>query len=138
TILAAFGVTFVSALTGVTDAQAAESKMSNECVSAEAYTTLNTCPAGAIKSEGRRRAGTAFKTAPPPPTANKKKDIGPGDVSALEQFAERDTRKGAMQTRARQLLIQEITSLERLYKQTPKGSPDHQQLILRLAEAYAE
>lgn len=138
TILAAFGVAFVSSLTLSSDAQAAQSNMSSECVSPEAQKTLNTCPAGAIKSEGRRRAGTSFKSAPPPPKAKAKKDLGPGDVSALEQFAERDTRKGAMQTRARQLLIQEITSLERLYKQTPKGSPDHQQLILRLAEAYAE
>ncbi len=120
------------------NAGAAERKMSNECVSEGAYKKINECPSGAIKSEGRRRVGTAFKSKPPPPKLNKKKDLGPGDVSALEQFAERDTRKGAMQTRARQLLIQEISSLERLYKSTPKGTPDHSQLILRLAEAYAE
>ncbi len=139
TVLAAVGLLLsTSALLLSTSAQGAERRMSSECVSEGAYKTISACPAGAVKSEGHRRTGTAFKTAPPPRTANKKKDLGPGDVSALENLAERDTRKGALQNRARQLLIQEITSLERLYAQTPKGTSDHQQLILRLAEAYAE
>lgn len=132
TLLSVLGLTLSAGAMG------AERRMSAECISEEAYKTINECPAGAIKSEGRKRAGTAFKSKPPPREMNKRKDVGPGDVSALEQFAERDTRKGAMKQRARQLLIQEITSLERLYAQTPKGSSDHQQLILRLAEAYAE
>lgn len=132
TLLAAFGLSLVG------NSFAAERTMSKECISPEAYKNLSECPSGAIKSEGHKRAGTSFKSQPPPPTMKKQKDVGPGDVSALEQFAERDTRKGAMKTRARQLLIQEISSLERLYKSTPKGTPDHQQLILRLAEAYAE
>lgn len=132
TLLAAVGLSLVGS------SYAAEQKMSNECISPQAYTNLNACPSGAIKSEGHKRAGTSFKSAPPPQEMKKQRDLGPGDVSALEQFAERDTRKGAMQTRARQLLIQEISSLERLYKSTPKGTADHQQLILRLAEAYAE
>ena len=119
-------------------ASAAESKMSNECVSPEAYKTINECPAGAIQSEGRKRAGTSFKSKPPPREQNRKKDLGPGDVSALTELAERDTRKGAMKARARQLLFHEISSTESLYKDTPKGTAEHQQLILRLAEAYAE
>lgn len=138
TLLSAVGFALSTGVVWVEGAHAAERKMSAECVSPEAYKTINECPSGAIKSEGRKRAGTSFKSKPPPPTVNKRKDVGPGDVSALEQFAERDTRKGAMKARARQLLIQEISSLERLYAQTPKGSNDHQQLILRLAEAYAE
>lgn len=117
---------------------AAEDKLTAECVSPEAYKTFEACPAGALKSEGRKRAGTAFKTKPQ--TAEKKKatEAKPGDLAALEQFAERDTRSGRLQSRARALLITEIQGLERLYKQTPKNSPDRSQLTLRLAEAYAE
>jgi len=109
-----------------------------ECISPEAKKALSECPKGAMKSEGHRRTGTAFKSKPPPRERNTEKDFKPGDVSQLDQFAQRDTRKGKMQARARALLITEITGLERLYNQTPKTSPDRPQLILRLAEAYAE
>lgn len=119
-------------------ATAAEREMSLECVSKEAQQNLKECPKGAIKSEGRKRAGTAFKSKPPPPKRKKQEDFKPRDASMLDQFAERDTRKGKMKARARALLITEIQGLERLYKQTPKKSPDRPQLILRLAEAYAE
>jgi hypothetical protein len=109
-----------------------------ECISPEAKKTINECPKGTMKSEGHRRTGTAFKSKPVPREKNAQKDFKPGDVSQLDQFAQRDTRKGKMQARARALLITEITGLERLYNQTPKTSPDRPQLILRLAEAYAE
>ena len=132
TLLAAFGLSLAA------NASGAERKMSAECIPETAYKTINECPSGAIKSEGRKRAGTSFKSKPPPPTAKPKKDIGPGDLSALDSLAERDTRKGAMKQRARQLLFHEISSTEDLYKETPKGTNEHQQLILRLAEAYAE
>lgn len=131
-LLAAIGLVFVG------NASAAERKMSNECISESAYTNINACPSGAIKSEGRKRVGTSFKSKPPPATAKPKKDIGPGDLGALDSLAERDTRKGAMKQRARQLLFHEISSTEDLYNETPKGTNEHQQLILRLAEAYAE
>ncbi len=132
TLLATLGITISAG------AFAAERKMSTECVSDNAYKVINECPSGAIKSEGRKRAGTSFKSKPPPPTAKPKKDVGPGDLGALDNLAERDTRKGAMKQRARQLLFHEISSTEDLYKETPKGTNEHQQLILRLAEAYAE
>jgi hypothetical protein len=130
---------FALLVTGTASAAEQESSSSsNVCISAEAKKALTECPAGTMKSEGHRRTGTAFKSKPPPPERKAQKDAKPGDVSMLDQFAERDTRKGKMQARARALLITEITGLERLYKQTPKSSPDRPQLILRLAEAYAE
>ncbi|OQX69369.1 MAG: hypothetical protein B6A08_05670 [Sorangiineae bacterium NIC37A_2] len=109
-----------------------------QCISPQAQQAINECPKGAMKTEGRKRAGTAFKTAPPPATAKAKSDYKPGDLSMLENLAERDSRKGKMQQRARALLITEIQGLERLFKQTPKDSPDRPQLVLRLAEGYAE
>ncbi len=109
-----------------------------QCISPQAHQAINECPKGAMKTEGRKRAGTAFKTAPPPATAKAKTDYKPGDLSMLENLAERDSRKGKMQQRARALLITEIQGLERLFKQTPKDSPDRPQLVLRLAEGYAE
>ena len=126
------------ALLVTTAAAGAQREVGNECISPEAKKALSECPAGTLKSEGHRRTGTAFKSKPPPRERKPSKDVKPGDVSMLDQFAERDTRKGKMQARARALLITEITGLERLYKQTPKTSPDRPQLILRLAEAYAE
>lgn len=115
-----------------------QSRLSNQCVSDAAYKTIEACPSGTLQSEGRRKAGTVFKTTPPGAKKNEKKDLKPGDMSALDGFAERDTRKGKMQARARALLITEIQGLERLYKQTPPKSPDRPQLTLRLAEGYAE
>ena len=43
-----------------------------------------------------------------------------------------------MQARARALLVTEIQGLERLFKRTPKNSPDRPQLTRRLAEGYVE
>ncbi len=113
-------------------------RMSSQCVSDEAYKNFETCPGGPAKFEGKKKKGTSFKSAPPPIEKKKAQDQKPGDLSALQQFAERDTRKGKMQKRARALLITEITGLERLYKSTPKKSPDRPQLTLRLADGYAE
>src|SRR5690606_15649202 len=75
TLLAAFGLSLVG------NSFAAERTMSKECISPEAYKNLSECPSGAIKSEGHKRAGTSFKSQPPPPTIKKQKDVGPGDVS---------------------------------------------------------
>lgn len=113
-------------------------RMSAECISDAAYKNFSECPGGPAKFEGKKRKGTSFKSAPPPIEKKKQQDGKPGDLAALQQFAERDTRKGKMQKRARALLITEITGLERLYKATPAKSPDRPQLTLRLADAYAE
>lgn len=112
--------------------------MSNACVSQAAMKTLNECPGGPEKFEARKKVDASFKSAPPPRNANKRSDAKPGDIAALAKFADRDTRKTRLQARARALLITEIQGLERLYKQTPKKSPDRPQLIRRLAEGYVE
>jgi len=113
-------------------------KLSAECISPDAYKAIEACPSGAIQSEGHKRAGTSFGSKPPPVERKKQGNAKPGDLDALKEFAQRDTRQGKMKARARALLITEISGLERLYKQTPKGSADRPQLTLRLAEAYAE
>ena len=51
TLLSVLGLTLSAGAMG------AERRMSAECISEEAYKTINECPAGAIKSEGRKRAG---------------------------------------------------------------------------------
>ena len=58
TLLAAFGLSLAA------NASGAERKMSAECIPETAYKTINECPSGAIKSEGRKRAGTSFKRSP--------------------------------------------------------------------------
>ena len=52
--------------------------------------------------------------------------------------AQRDARKNRLQSRARALLVTEISGLENLFSSTPKGSADRVQLARRLAEDYVE
>jgi len=137
----AFGAPQSAAQSSATKPSAVKAEASTsagQCISPDAEKAINECPKGALKTEGHKRAGTSFKTAPPPLKAREQKEFKPGDLSMLGNLAERDTRKGKMQARARALLITEIQGLERLYKQTPKDSPDRPQLTLRLAEGYAE
>jgi tetratricopeptide (TPR) repeat protein len=124
-------------------AQAApEAKMSDlsaECIGSDAPKVLTTCPGGPSKFEVRQKRGAAFKSAPPPVEARKRQDdLKPVNPDELKKYAERDTRKTRLQARARALLITEIQGLERLYKNTPKKSPDRPQLTRRLAEGYVE
>ncbi|MCH2108582.1 MAG: tetratricopeptide repeat protein, partial [Polyangiaceae bacterium] len=132
-LFAVLGVSFIGSANAAT-----ERKMSAECVTEPAYEAINACPSGAMKSEGRKRAGTSFSTMPPPPKKAKKRDARPQDMSALNNLAERDTRKGKMKARARSLLMEEVKRTDALYKTTPKGTAEHQQLVLRLAEGWAE
>lgn len=113
--------------------------LSESCVSSQTIAEMNKCPKGPKNFEAHKRAGTAFKTAPPPREAAKKKNFEPKDpTEAMEGSALRDTRKTRLKARARALLITEIQGLERLYASTPKNSPDRPQLIRRLAEGYVE
>jgi tetratricopeptide (TPR) repeat protein len=140
-ILAAAGFFAGASAFAVQESSAKDAPASSgagQCISPEAEKAINECPKGAMKTEGHKRAGTSFATAPPPVQAKDQKEFKPGDLSMMGNLAERDTRKGKMQARARALLITEIQGLERLYKQTPKDSSDRPQLTLRLAEGYAE
>jgi TolA-binding protein len=119
--------------------EAKPTDLSLECVSKEAQTTLMTCPGGPAKFDPHQKRAVAFKSAPPPREMKKREDdVKPVNPDELKKFAERDLRKGALQARARALLITEIQGLERLYKRTQKKSADRPQLVKRLAEAYVE
>jgi tetratricopeptide (TPR) repeat protein len=132
-IFAAFGLSL-----SVSASAADERKMSSECVSEEAYSQINSCPKGALKSEGRKRAGTSFKSKPPPPKKRATRDAKPGGITNFDEADFRDTRKGKIKDRARQLLMNEVTRTDGLYKRTPPNTAEHQQLTLRLAEAWSE
>jgi len=114
-------------------------RLSAECLPEEAYTTLETCPAGPTKFEVGGRRAAAFKSAPPPREKKAQKDQlsqrqAPDEMSA----GQRDLRTTRLQARGRALLITEIQGLERLYKRTQRQSPDRAQLVRRLAEGYVE
>ncbi|MEY2933693.1 MAG: hypothetical protein RL033_4442 [Pseudomonadota bacterium] len=114
-------------------------RISSQCLPEEAYTAIESCPAGPTKFEVNSRHSTAFKSAPPPREKKAQKDTlsqkqAPDEMSA----GQRDLRTTRLQARGRQLLITEISGLERLYKQTPRQSPDRAQLVRRLAEGYVE
>src|SRR6188768_161030 len=74
----------------------------------------------------------------PPAVKKRTDDSKPVNPEEMTKLAERDTRQNRLQARARALLITEIQGLERLYKRTPKKSPDRPQLVRRLAEGYVE
>src|ERR1051325_11679305 len=119
--------------------EATMSDLSKECIGTEAPKTLEACPGGPSKFEGKQKHGAAFKSAPPPVDVKKRQDDSkPVNPDELKKYAERDTRKTRLQARARALLITEIQGLERLYKNTPENSPDKPQLTRRLAEGYVE
>jgi hypothetical protein len=46
--------------------------------------------------------------------------------------------EGSLQKRSRDLLVLELSRLERLLAVTPKNAPERAQLVKRLAEGYAE
>lgn len=115
-------------------------KLQTECVASESYAAIESCPAGPTQLSGKgARHRTAFKSAPPPRERKKRDDdLAPRTASESMSAGQRDTRSSRLQARSRALLITEITGLERLYRQTPKGDKDRPQLVRRLAEGYVE
>ena len=130
-----FGVLF---LAGTSSAKTQFEPLSNQCVEPAAQKRLEECPGGP-GFDIRTKRSAAFKTAPPPRKKKARtKDIAPKDPSETMDAGIRDLRKNRLQSRAYKLLLTEITSLERLFKRTPKRSPDRVKLARRLAEAYVE
>jgi TolA-binding protein len=137
--LAVLGAALTLGLVGGTARAAGMERLSAQCLPEEAYSAIETCPAGPTKFEVNSRHATAFKSAPPPREKKAQKDTlsqkqAPDEMSA----GQRDLRTTRLQARGRQLLITEISGLERLYKATPRQSPDRAQLVRRLAEGYVE
>ena len=112
--------------------------LSNACVGPEAKKNLQECPGGPSKFVIKQKRGAAFKSAPPPRERKKESETKPHNPTEEMAAGQRDTRKTRLKARARALLITEIQGLERLFKRTPKKSPDRPQLIRRLAEGYVE
>ncbi|HEY6558214.1 MAG TPA: hypothetical protein VI072_13110 [Polyangiaceae bacterium] len=113
-------------------------ELGNQCISPQAHKNLQECPGGPGKFEVKQKRGAAFKSAPPPRERKGASDMKPTNPTEEMAAGQRDTRRGRLQARARALLITEIGGLERLFKVTPKRSPDRPQLIRRLAEGYVE
>jgi len=114
-------------------------RLNSQCLPEESYTAIETCPAGPTKFEVNSRHSAAFKSAPPPREKKAQKDTLEKKQASEEMSAgQRDLRTTRLQARGRQLLITEISGLERLYKATPRQSPDRAQLVRRLAEGYVE
>lgn len=113
--------------------------LSSECISPAAVKNISECPGGPSKFHIHQKRGAAFKTKPPPRDIKKKKDsLKPKNPSQSMAAGIRDLRKSALKQRQRALLITEIQGLERLFRRTPRHSPDRPQLTRRLAETYVE
>ncbi len=128
----------LSAIIALPTVASAASEMSSACVGSEAKKNLSECPGGPTKMVVGGKRAAAFKSAPPPRERKSPTDIKPKNPSESMAAGQRDTRKNRLKARARALLITEIGGLERLFRSTPKKSPDRPQLIRRLAEGYVE
>jgi tetratricopeptide (TPR) repeat protein len=112
-------------------------------VSDKAKDSLNACAGtGPAKFDvsGHGKAPTVNFHSAPPPADLKKRDqqTKPNIPSEAMGAASRDERKNRLQSRARALLVTEISGLENLFGSTPRNSPDRVQLARRLAEDYVE
>jgi len=113
------------------------------CVSDKAKDSLNACgsagPAKFDVSAHGKAPQVNFHSAPPPADLKKRdQQTKPNIPNEQMGAAQRDARKNRLQSRARALLVTEISGLENLFSSTPKGSADRVQLARRLAEDYVE
>src|SRR5262245_13612031 len=73
-------------------------RLSAQCLPEEAYTAIETCPAGPTKFEVNSRHATAFKSAPPPREKKAQKDnLGQKQASEEMSAGQRDLRTTRLQ-----------------------------------------
>ena len=138
-------VTVVAALAGVaTTARAAEAPTAGgACIADKSKEALNACggtgPAQFDVSKHGKAPQVNFHSAPPPADLKKREQQTKPNVPSEQMAAsQRDERKNRLQSRARALLVTEISGLENLFGGTPKSAPDRPTLARRLAEDYVE
>src|SRR5580704_14366571 len=130
------------ALSGAVTAREARAETAGGvCVPDKAKDALNACagtgPAKFDVGAHGKAPQVNFHSAPPPAALKKRDQISkPPNPNELMGAASRDERKNRLQSRARALLVTEISGLENLFGSTPKNSPDRVQLARRLAEDY--
>src|ERR1700722_5965672 len=136
--------TVVAALAGANVARAVEAPTAGgACVSDKSKEALNACggtgPAQFDVSKHGKAPQVNFHSAPPPADLKKREQqLKPNNPSEQMGSAQRDERKSKLQSRARALLVTEISGLENLFSSTPKNAPDRPTLARRLAEDYVE
>jgi tetratricopeptide (TPR) repeat protein len=125
-------------------AEAPEAKTAGgACVAETAKTALNACAATGPTNFDVTKHGKAptvnFHSAPPPADLKKRdQQTKPNAPSEQMSSSQRDERKNKLQSRAKALLVTEISGLENLFRTTPKNAPDRPTLARRLAEDYVE
>ena len=111
------------------------------CVTEDAKKTLSACSNNGPTSfdvAGRGKAPKVNFRSAPPPADLKKRDQQKAPSAPSEGAPERDQRKNRLASRAKALLVTEISGLESLFRTTPKNAPDRPTLARRLAEDYVE
>ncbi|MBW2454329.1 MAG: hypothetical protein JRI68_07455 [Deltaproteobacteria bacterium] len=112
-----------------------EASSAGRCVSAEAQAAL-TCSGPGLSQSATQRTPLKFNAPKPEGPTKSKTDPKVNRPKRVTQPPPR----GGPQLRevARQLLIQEISNVTRLYKTTPLGHRDRPRLMRRLADNYVE
>jgi TolA-binding protein/lipopolysaccharide biosynthesis regulator YciM len=113
------------------------------CISDKSKDALNACgaagPANFDVSKHGKAPQVNFHSAPPPADLKKRdQQLKPNNPSEQMGAAQRDERKNKLQSRARALLVTEISGLENLFGSTPRNAADRPTLARRLAEDYVE
>jgi tetratricopeptide (TPR) repeat protein len=135
-----------SGASGVSIARAADAPTPTAggvCVGDKAKDSLNACGANGPANFDVSKHGKApvvnFHSAPPPADLKKRdQQTKPNNPSEQMGSAQRDERKNRLQSRAKALLVTEISGLENLFGSTPANAPDRPTLARRLAEDYVE
>ena len=110
----------------------------DECISKQALDNLAQCPGGKFQAQVTKAPAHAYASAVEEFKLQKRDVSKPVNPTDIAKSAQRDERAVRMKARSRQLLVTEISNVERLYKSTPKKSKDRPQLMRRLAEGYVE
>src|SRR3984957_2197218 len=143
TLLAAAGL-FLSLTSAANTASAADAPTpGGACISEKSRDALNACggtgPAQFDVSKHGKAPQVNFHSAPPPADLKKRdQQLKPSNPSEMMSASQRDERKSKLQSRARALLVTEISGLENLFGSTSKSAPDRPTLARRLAEDYVE
>src|ERR1700722_1083358 len=122
--------TVVAALAGANVARAVEAPTAGgACVSDKSKEALNACggtgPAQFDVSKHGKAPQVNFHSAPPPADLKKREQqTKPNNPSEQMGSSQRDERKNKLQSRARALLVTEISGLENLFGSTPANAPD--------------
>jgi hypothetical protein len=119
----------IAAVLAAVAVTARPARASDECITKKAQDNLAFCPGGKFQTQITKAPQHAYASAVEEFKLQKRDVSKPVNPTDIAKSAQRDERAVRMKARSRQLLVTEISNVERLYKSTPKKSKDRPQLM---------